>query len=61
MPNRPTTTGFRKAISQSRFEHAPRPFAAPGRLDKKLSVGPPDYQARVELLRLYRGGAGGPG
>jgi len=25
----------------------------PGRLDKKFFVGPPDYEARVELLRLY--------
>jgi SpoVK/Ycf46/Vps4 family AAA+-type ATPase len=25
----------------------------PGRLDRKLFVGPPDYEARVELLRLY--------
>jgi SpoVK/Ycf46/Vps4 family AAA+-type ATPase len=25
----------------------------PGRLDKKLFVGPPDYEARIELLRLY--------
>jgi transitional endoplasmic reticulum ATPase len=24
----------------------------PGRLDKKFFVGPPDYEARVELLRL---------
>jgi len=25
----------------------------PGRLDKKFFVGPPDYEARMELLRLY--------
>lgn len=25
----------------------------PGRLDKKFFVGPPDYEARVELLKLY--------
>lgn len=25
----------------------------PGRLDKKFFVGPPDYEARIELLRLY--------
>lgn len=25
----------------------------PGRLDKKVFVGPPDYEARVELLKLY--------
>ncbi|MCX6900868.1 MAG: ATP-binding protein [Verrucomicrobia bacterium] len=25
----------------------------PGRLDKKFFVGPPDYEARVELLRLF--------
>ena len=25
----------------------------PGRLDKKIFVGPPDYEARVELLKLY--------
>lgn len=25
----------------------------PGHLDKKFFVGPPDYEARVELLRLY--------
>ena len=24
----------------------------PGRLDKKFFVGPPDYEARLELLRL---------
>jgi cell division protease FtsH len=25
----------------------------PGRFDKKVLVGPPDFEARVELLRLY--------
>lgn len=25
----------------------------PGRLDKKFFVGPPDLEARVEVLRLY--------
>lgn len=25
----------------------------PGRLDKKVFVGPPDYEARVDLLKLY--------
>jgi len=25
----------------------------PGRLDKKFFVGPPDYEARIELVRLY--------
>jgi len=25
----------------------------PGRLDKKFFVGPPDYEARIELLKLY--------
>jgi transitional endoplasmic reticulum ATPase len=25
----------------------------PGRLDKKFFVGPPDYEARIELLRLF--------
>jgi transitional endoplasmic reticulum ATPase len=25
----------------------------PGRLDKQLFVGPPDYEARVELLKMY--------
>jgi transitional endoplasmic reticulum ATPase len=25
----------------------------PGRLDKKFFVGPPDYEARIELLHLY--------
>jgi SpoVK/Ycf46/Vps4 family AAA+-type ATPase len=25
----------------------------PGRLDKKFFVGPPDFEARIELLRLY--------
>jgi transitional endoplasmic reticulum ATPase len=25
----------------------------PGRMDKKFFVGPPDYEARVEMLRIY--------
>jgi transitional endoplasmic reticulum ATPase len=28
----------------------------PGRLDKKIYVGPPDLEARVELFRLYLDG-----
>ena len=28
----------------------------PGRLDKKFFVAPPDYEARVELLKLYMDG-----
>ena len=37
----------------NRPEHIDPAVLRPGRLDKKFFVGPPDYEARVELLRLY--------
>ena len=37
----------------NRPEHIDPAVLRPGRLDKKFFVGPPDYEARIELLRLY--------
>jgi transitional endoplasmic reticulum ATPase len=37
----------------NRREHIDLAVLRPGRLDKKFFVGPPDYEARIELLRLY--------
>ena len=36
----------------NRPEHIDPAVLRPGRLDKKFFVGPPDYEARVELLRF---------
>lgn len=40
----------------NRIERMDPAMLRPGRLDKKFFVGPPDYEARVELLRLYLAG-----
>lgn len=37
----------------NRPEHLDPAVLRPGRLDKKFFVGPPDYEARIELIRLY--------
>lgn len=35
------------------YENLPATLIRPGRIDKKIHIGPPDYQSRVEILKLY--------
>lgn len=37
------------------YENLPSTLIRPGRIDKKIHIGPPDYHSRVEILKLYAG------
>ena len=37
------------------YENLPSTLVRPGRIDKKIHIGPPDYPSRVEILRFYAG------
>lgn len=37
------------------YENLPSALVRPGRIDKKIHIGFPDYPSRVEILRLYAG------
>lgn len=37
------------------YGNLPDTLVRPGRIDKKIHIGPPDYLSRVEILRLYAG------
>ena len=35
------------------YENLPSTLVRPGRIDKKIHIGPPDYLSRVEILKMY--------
>ena len=37
------------------YENLPSTLVRPGRIDKKIHIGPPDYPSRVEILKFYVG------
>lgn len=37
------------------YENLPDTLVRPGRIDKKIHIGTPDYHSRVEILKLYAG------
>lgn len=37
------------------YENLPSTLVRPGRIDKKIHIGPPDYPSRVEILKFYAG------
>ena len=35
------------------YDNLPETIIRPGRIDKKIGIGDPDYQSRVEILKMY--------